>query len=286
MTSPGHSERIRFPMPTADFSELVLRTGDDTELSGVSIAALATAFATARFSTAVDMGRCSALLAAQETVLLTHCHSDHIAGLIAWFSAHTRRHRGCPTRVVVPEEKRAALLAALEIWPDFDGVRRRISLNETLVGAGPGATIELAHGGAATAFPVRHNTSSLGWAINATESRRPQVVFCGDSTVEPLRDDPTLLDAEIAVVDCSFIDPGTRVAARLGGHGHLADWIELLPAIECDHLVLAHLPTGTTAEAVLDRLPDALPGTATIVPWVAPPADRNKPDPTPKDMSP
>ena len=36
--------------------------------------------------------------------------------------------------------------------------------------------------------------------------------------IEPFRDDPGLLDSEIAVVDCSFIDPGTRVAARLGGH--------------------------------------------------------------------
>lgn len=287
MTSPDHPERIRFPNPTADFSELILRTSDDTDLTGVSIAALATAFAIARFSTAVDMGRCSALLAAQETVLLTHCHSDHIAGLIAWFSAHTRRHRGCPTRVVVPEEKRGALLAALEIWPDFDGVRRRVSLDEVVVGTRPGAIVGLAHGGTATAFSVRHNTASLGWTIAAEGETRPAVVFCGDSTVEPFRDTPSLLDGSIAVVDCSFIDPGTRVAARLGGHGHLADWLELLPEIRCDHLVLAHLPPGTTAEAMLDRLPEDLPGTATIVPWVAPPGcSGSETDPTHQNKSP
>jgi hypothetical protein len=268
---PVQSDRVRFPNLTNDLSELRLQIGNDTELTGVSVAALATAFSIDRFSTAVDMGRCSALLAAQETVLLTHCHSDHVAGLIAWFSAHTRRHRGRPTRVVVPEKKRAELLAALEIWPDFDGVRRRVNLEEAMVGAKPGATIDLAHGGTATAFSVRHNTSSLGWAVTAEGSRRPAVVFCGDSTVEPFRDTPNLLDASIAVVDCSFIEPGTRVAARLGGHGHLADWLELLPEIRCDHLVLAHLPPGTTAGAILDRLPEDLPGTATVVPWVAPP---------------
>lgn len=99
--APG-LERVRFPDLTADLAELRLEPDADTSLIGVSIAALATAFAIDRFSTAVDMGRCSALLAAQETVLLTHCHSDHVAGLIAWLSAHTRRHRGQPTRVVVP----------------------------------------------------------------------------------------------------------------------------------------------------------------------------------------
>jgi len=272
VTDPAQIDRVRFPDLTTDLSELCFPTGDATSLTGVSVAALATAIAIDRFSTAIDMGRCSALLAAQETVLLTHCHSDHVAGLIAWFSAHTRRHRGRPTRVVVPKEKRAELLAALEIWPDFEGVRRRVSLDEALVGAEPGATIGLAHGGTATSFAVRHNTSSLGWAVSTAESPRPLAVFGGDSTVEPFREDPTLLNANIAVVDCSFIDSGTRVAARLGGHGHLADWMELLPEIRCDHLILAHLPPGTTADAILEHLPEDLPGSAVLVPWVTGPS--------------
>jgi hypothetical protein len=97
------------------------------------------------------------------------------------------------------------------------------------------------------------------------------MVFAGDGTVEPFRANPALLDSEIAVVDCSFIDPGTRVAARLGGHGHLTDWIELLPELSCNALVLAHLPPGASAEIILERLPAELPGTATIVPWVTGP---------------
>ena len=268
--SPGR-ERVRFPDLTADLTELCLQPDAGTSVTGVSVAALATAFAIDRFSTAVDMGRCSALLAAQETVLLTHCHSDHVAGLIAWLSAHTRRHRGRPTRVVVPSGKREALLAALEVWPDLEGVRRRVDLAEALVCAEPGTAIDLAGGGAATAFAVRHNTTTLGWAVTSPGSDRPVVVIAGDSTVEPFRDDPGLLDASVAVVDCSFIDTGTRVAARLGGHGHLDDWLELLPDLRCDFLVLAHLQPGTTAETILERLPEDLPGTATVVPWVGRP---------------
>jgi hypothetical protein len=270
MSHRPHSGRVNFPTVSADLWELQLDI-PGTTVAGVSIAALATAFAIDRFSTAIDMGRCSALLAAQETVLLTHCHSDHVAGLIAWLSAHTRRHRGRPTRVVVPSERRAELLAALEIWPDLDGVRRRVDLGEAIVSASPGTTIELAEGGSARAFAVRHNTAALGWALTTGGASRPVMVFAGDGTVEPFRDHPALLDAEVAVVDCSFIDPGTRVAARLGGHGHLMDWIELLPELECDALVLAHLPPETTVASILERLPDELPGTATIVPWVAGP---------------
>jgi len=267
--------RVRFPEISTDNWELQL-DAKGLSFAGVSVAALATAFAIDRFKTAIDMGRCSALLAAQETVLLTHCHSDHVAGLIAWLSAHTRRHQGRPTRVVVPAERRTELLSALEIWPDLDGVRRRVDLRQVLVGASPGDTIELAGGGTATAFAVRHNTTALGWAITAGEDPRPAMVFAGDGTVVVFREDPALLDGDIAVVDCSFIDPGTRVAARLSGHGHLADWLELLPELRCNTLVLAHLPPEATAESILARLPDDLPGTAIVAPWIANPRNETR----------
>lgn len=274
MTGVDSPSRVTFPELVTDLWELRLTTAAGTELVGVSLAALTTAFATPQYRAAVDIGRCSALLTAQDTALLTHCHSDHIAGLIAWLSARSRRQSNRPTTVVVPEEKRGELLAALAAWPDLDGVRRRIDLDRTFIGAGPGTTIDLDGGAVATAFAVRHNTAALGWTIAAADERRPLFAFAGDGTIEPFRDDPSLLDAEVAVVDCSFIEPGTRVAARLGGHAHIADWLELLPDLACDHLVLAHLQPGAGAADVLERLPEPLPGTATVVPWVAAPGRR------------
>lgn len=273
MNETVESGRIRFPDSALGHGELELEV-DGRLVTGVSVAALATAFAVEACRTAIDMGRCSARLAAQDTVLLSHCHSDHVAGLIAWLSAHTRRHRDRPTAVAVPIERRLELLEALRIWPDLDGVRRRLDLDRALVAAEPGTVIELASGWSAAAFAVHHNTPTLGWRMTAKDDPRPFVVFAGDSSVLPFRTEPELLDAEIAVVDCSFIDPGTRLAARLGGHGHLADWLELLPELRCRHLVLAHLPPASDAGAVLQRLPDDLPGTATVVPWTAAPADR------------
>jgi len=259
---------VRFPSSTGPGSWELRLADDEIEIVGASVSALATAFAVDRFRSAVDMGRCSALLAAQETVLLTHCHSDHVAGLVAWLSAHTRRHQGAPTRVVVPSQRREVLLQALELWPDLDGVRRRVQLPEVLVGARPGETVELAGGGWASSFEVHHSTPSLGWAVGATDAERPLVVFAGDGTVEPFQDNPTLLDARLAVVDCSFLEPGTRVAARLGGHGHLSDWLELRPRLQCDMLVLGHLPPEATAAQLLEALDGLDHGGPTVVPWI------------------
>lgn len=229
------------PSRAGDPWELVLDLGD-ARIVGGSVAALATAFAVEPLGVAVDIGRCSAVLAAQPTVLLTHCHSDHVAGLIAWLSARARRFRGEPCRVVVPAARRDALLEALLRWPDLDGVRRRLDLAEVLVPASPGSVVGLEDGVWAQSFAAHHGAPSLGWRIAREGASRPLAVFAGDGTVLPFRAAPELLDADVALVECSFVEPGYRVAARLGGHAHLADWLELAPRLTCDRLVLAHLP--------------------------------------------
>ena len=215
---------------------------DGFDLVGSSVATVATAFAVEAFEVAVDMGRCSPVLAAQGTVLLTHCHSDHSAGLLAWLSARVRRHRGEPSRIVLPAERREDMLAALESWPDLEVVRRRIDLEALLVPAEAGAEVALSGGARARAFAVHHTAPTLGWSLHEAGRERPRITFAGDSTILPFRENPDLLDAEVAVVDCTFVEPGRRVAARLSGHTHLQDWLELAPDLPCDHLVFAHLP--------------------------------------------
>lgn len=228
--------------------ELTMRLAG-LEVIGTSIAALATAFAVPRYRTAVDMGRCSPVLAQQDTVLLTHCHSDHVAGLVAWLSAHTRRHSDRPTRLVVPSERREALTRALLVWPDLDGVRRRVDLESVIIGARPGDVVELADG-VARAIPADHPVPSVGWALADSSGSRPAIVFGGDGAPGLYREHPELLDAEVAVVDCSFVADGTRIAARLSAHGHVADWSELRPDLPCEELVLAHLPADLDPDAL------------------------------------
>jgi ribonuclease Z len=261
--------KVRYPSVSPDSGELTLLHRGH-ELVGTSVAALATAFCIDSLGVAVDMGRCSAVLAVQNHVLLTHCHSDHVAGLVAWLSAHTRRFQGATTRIILPADRRDALLQALQIWPELDGVRRRVDLTKVLEGARAGDRTELESGVWAQAFDVHHSVPSVGWAIGTDQSDRPLFAFAGDGTVEPFTRHPATLDAEIAIVDCSFVDPGTRVAARLGGHGHLQDWIELHPRLRCDILVLAHLPANTVVGDITDRLAGLTDEGPTVIPWLDP----------------
>ncbi len=272
MSEPAHGA-LELPSTTSDPWELEWREGSD-RLIGRSTAALATAWALPRWGAAVDMGRCSPVLAAQGTVLLTHCHADHSAGLIAWLSARVLRFGDTAPRIIVPAERRDTLLAALTAWPDLSSVRRRADLESAVIPAEAGDAVALTGDGMATAFPIRHSVPSLGWKIGPkTGGVEPWAIFAGDSTVEPFVADPDLLTGHLAIVDCSFVDPGRRVAARLAGHGHLADWLDLAPRLRCQRLVLAHLPPEVDAAGLLELLHTTqTQGTARLLPWV-PPSD-------------
>ena len=259
---------IAYPEP-AGGGDLAWR-GGPVPVVGRSVAALVTAFTLDGVDAAVDMGACSAELAARGTVLLTHCHADHVAGLVAWLSARTRRHAGGTVRVALPAERRETLLAALEAWPELEGVRRRCDLQAALIGVRPGDRVEL-DGGWAEALPARHGVPAVGWRVWRTGGTRAAVVFTGDGTVEPFRERPGLLEAELAVVECTFLGPGERTAARWSGHAHLADWAELAPDLPCGRLALAHLPAGTGAAGLERVLAAWPPGAPPLVAWVSPP---------------
>jgi ribonuclease BN (tRNA processing enzyme) len=267
-------ERLHFPTAGAPGDwELHLETAAAPAVVGHSVAALATAFAVPSLGVALDMGRCSALLARQDVVLLSHCHSDHIAGLVAWLSAHTRRHRDRPTTIAVPAERRSSLLAALSVWPDLDGVRRRVDLDACLVGAEDGDEIPLAGGAVARAVRAHHVVPSLAWSLHPTSAGRASIHYGGDGSILPYRDRPELLDAALALVDCTFVESGRRVAARLSGHGHLTDWMELLPNAACDCLGLIHLASYTDIRALTTTVEAQLRGHAgpPVVAWIPQP---------------
>lgn len=266
MTAP---HRVRWAVPHRSPGDELMMELAGVEVVGTSVAALATAFAVPRYRVAVDMGRCSPTLAEQDTVLLTHCHSDHVAGLVAWLSAHTRRHTGRPTRLVLPAERRDELTRALLVWPDLDGVRRRVDLESVIVGARAGDTVVLENG-VARAIPADHPVPSLGWALADNVTARPRVVFSGDGAPRLYREHPELLDAGAAVVDCSFVSGGSRVAARLSAHGHASDWNELRTDLPCDELVLAHLPADLDTEELHDAFDLGADGPTLAAWWPSP----------------
>jgi len=246
--------------------ELEWRWGDIT-LVGTSLAARATAFAVGELGVALDIGRMTPLLAAQPVVLLSHGHLDHLSGVLAYLNVRARFYTDEATRLVVPREIRDAMRGALELLPGMESVRKRLDLSDAVVGAAPGDRVEL-RGGHGVAFACDHGVPALGWRLFQGDSDRAALTYAGDGSTAPFEAEPALLDAGMAVVECTFAEPNRRIAARLSRHAHLRDWIELAPRLRCDHLVLAHLPAlpPDRLRGLLEPLAAAFSGT--LVAWV------------------
>ena len=260
---------ITFPRAAGDAfpPELELRVAGLT-LRGTSVAARATAFAVPEFGVALDVGRMSPTIAAQPVVLLSHGHLDHLSGVLAYLNVRARFYKGEPPRLVVPESVAGPLEQALALMPGMESVRKRLRLEEVIVGVTPGERVKIP-GGTAVPFAVDHGIATLGWALRRPRRRRPVLVYAADGSTAPFVADPGLLDAEVAVVECTFLERNRKVAARLAKHAHLSDWVALAPTLRCDHLVLAHLPRMPAKEisVLLAPLAERLPGR--LVAWSA-----------------
>ncbi len=264
---------IRFPRGVeAELpAELELSVGSFT-LRGTSVAARATAFAVPELELALDLGRLSPAIAAQPRVLLTHAHLDHLSAVLAYLNLRARFYRGQPPTLLAPEAVAGALQQALAVMPGMDSVRKRLDLDGAIRTAVPDETV-LLDGLALTPFEQQHSVPTLGWSVARERWSRPLLVYAGDGPVSTFAERPELLDAEVAVVECTFLERNRRVAARLSTHAHILDWVELAPKLRCDVLVLVHLPhmPGAEIRRLVAPLEDAT--TAVVVPWAAPPRD-------------
>lgn len=235
---------------------------------GTSVGARATAFALPELGVALDIGRMTPTLAAQPVVLLSHGHLDHLSGVLAYLNVRARFHEDEPTSVLGPAEVTSGLRQALALMPGMESVRKRMRLEEVIRDAAPGDEVSLASG-RAVPFPLDHSVPTLGWQVWAGGGERPALVYAMDSTVEPFRAAPELLDAGVAIVECSFPEKNRRIAARLAKHAHVLDWVELGPALDCDALVLAHLPELAADELAELVKPLARAYRGTLVLWAA-----------------
>jgi ribonuclease Z len=236
VTTPEFPRRLETQMPP----ELQLVVGG-MSLVGTSVGARATAFALPELGVVLDLGRLTPLLTAQPTVLLSHGHLDHLAGVLAYLNVRARFHEDEPTAVFGPPEVMEPMRRALALMPGMESVRKRARLEDLLRDATPAVEVVLA-GGAARPFPVDHGVPAFGWTLWQDGDERPAVVYAGDGSADPFRAAPELLDARVAIVECSCPEPNRRIAARLAKHSHVRDWVELAPDLSCGTLVLAHLP--------------------------------------------
>jgi len=254
-------------------------------VSGVSVGGMETSIRLRELKLAFDVGRADRDVLNCETILFTHGHVDHFAGVIAHVAARGLRGMRPPT-YVVPPHLEAPLHRLLDLWREIDGA----SLACEVVPLGPGDA--LAHRGRLSIrpFAVSHVAPAQGYGIweqrkklrpefahlapQEVRDRRqageeltelieePLVAFSGDARAEVL-DLDVMRRAKLSIFEVTFLDELVSVeSARAKGHTHLDEVLERAEHLQSEAILMTHFSSrynpGRVRALLDERLPDLL----------------------------
>lgn len=242
-----------------------------------------------------DMGSCPRDAVRLKTVLFTHAHVDHMAGVV--HHCATRDMQGmAPPLYVMPPRLCAPFRAMLDAWADLDGSPLPCRIQPLA----PGEELELKKGIFARPFATPHRVLSQGYVlVDRRQKLRPELqglpgealrarkaaglpltverdaplfAFTGDSRIEGLVHNPLALKAELLVMEVTFLDERVSVeATRDKGHIHLDEVIERAEMFENRAILFTHLSTRygprEAWQIVARRLPPSLRDRVTLLAW-------------------
>ena len=255
-------------------------------IEGYSRAAVQTYWRVPELKLGFDLGAQPWSFMGTPTWFLSHCHLDHAAALPVYV-ARRRMMKMEPPVIYVPEPNIAYLDRLLRIWERLDRGRMRCELR----GLKPGDEVELSRETVVTAFATKHTIPSLGFIVwdrrkklrdefqpltgeqirdlrlSGTEVTRevrlPLVAFLGDTAPEGLDAHPAVYEAQIVILELTFVAPSHRKEKiHKFGHTHLDDLIDRAGRFKNDVVIASHFSTRYDADRIRKlvdrRLPDSL----------------------------
>jgi len=236
-------------------------------IEGYSRAAVQTYWRVPELKLGFDLGVQPWSFMGTPTWFLSHCHLDHAACLPVYV-ARRRMMKMEPPTIYVPESNVPYLDRLLRIWERLDRGRMRCDLR----GLKPGDEVELSRDSVVTAFATKHTIPSLGFIVwdrrkklkdefqkltgeqirdlrlSGTEVTRevrlPLVAFLGDTAPEGLDAHPAVYQAQIVILECTFVAPSHRKEKiHKFGHTHLDDLVERAGRFKNDVVIASHFST-------------------------------------------
>lgn len=252
-------------------------------IEGYSRAAVQTYWRVPELKVGFDLGAQPWSFMGTPTWFVSHAHLDHIIALPVYVGRR-RMMKMAPPTIYLPEGTVEPVERLLKIVSRLD--RGRLPCQ--LVATRPGDEIELSREHVVTVSATQHTVPSLGFVVwerrrklkpeylglpgdkirdlrlsgtEVTHERRiPLVAYLGDSAPGGLDACPAMYEAQILIVELTFVSPSHRKdKIHKYGHVHLDDLIERRERFRNEVIIASHFSTRYHNRQIRQHVEKALP---------------------------
>ena len=252
-------------------------------VEGYSRAAVQTYWRIPELKIGFDLGAQPWAFMGTPTWLVSHTHIDHVAALPAYV-ARRRMMRMEPPTIYLPETAVDPVQRLLRQVSRLDRGR----LPCTLLPLRPGDEVELSRELVVTVSATRHTVPSLGFVVwerrrklkaeyqqlsgeqirdlrlsgveVTREMRVPRVAYLGDSAPEGLDACPAMFEAEVLIMEVTFVAPSHRKERiHKFGNTHLDDLLERRDRFHNEVVIASHFSTRYHSRQIRGYVEKAVP---------------------------
>jgi len=261
-------------------------THNGLTIEGYSRAAVQTYWRVPEMKLGFDLGLQPWHFMATPNWFVSHTHLDHIAALPVYV-ARRRMMKMEPPTIYLPAEAVDAVQQLLRAFQKLD--RGRLPAN--LVGLDPGQEVDLSRELVVSTFATKHTIPSLGFLVwerrkklkpeyqhlegmqirdlrlsgvdVAAEVRIPKIAYLGDTAPAGLDAFPACYEAEILIMEMTFVARGERPERiHKYGHTHLDDILARADRFRNEVIIASHFSTRLHSDLihkiVSRQLPESL----------------------------
>lgn len=256
---------------------------NDLTIEGWSRAAVQTYWRIPELRLGFDLGAQPWDFMGTSTWYVSHTHLDHIAALPVYI-ARRRMMKMDPPTIYVP------LSAVENIQRLLAAVARldRGRLPCKLIGVEPGQEIKHSRDLIVEVCATKHTVPSVGYIVwerrkklkeeyreltgdqirdirlsgeeVSVETRLPRLAYLGDSTIQGLDDNPKMFEADVLIMEITFVSPEHRShLIKKMGHIHLDDVVARRDKFKNQLIVAAHLSSRYHSKQVERMVNKAFP---------------------------
>jgi len=255
----------------------------DLSIEGYSRAAVQTYWRIPELKIGFDLGAQPWSFMGTPTWFISHTHMDHMVALPVYV-ARRRMMKMEPPAIYLPEAAVEPMARILRLLSRLDRGRLPCQLLPTK----PGDEIELSREHVVTVSPTVHTVPSLGFVVwqrrrklkpefqglpgeairdlrlggteVTDEIRLPRLAYLGDSAPGGLDACPAMFEAEVLIMEVTFVAPSHRKdKIHKYGHIHLDDVVERRDCFRNELIIASHFSTRYHPRQIQDCVAKALP---------------------------